>query len=143
MFEEVLVKDHSLEHGPGRVGMLEFVGIEEAMQEQGDARKEETEDGEQYEIEGIVGAAPGILAQGIAGRRLDRPFLIGALHLGMHGRRRVYQPTPPCTGIRTTQRQVRRHPDDEPGYTAAVIEPEPKTSLPPASRGTRPAGGWR
>ena len=107
MFEEVLVKDHSLEHGPGRVGMLEFVGIEEAMQDQGDARKEETEDGEQHEIIGIVGAARRVLAQRIVGRRFDRPPVIGALHLGMHGRRRVYQQTFPCTGIGDIQTMSR------------------------------------
>ena len=79
MLEEILVGNEALEHGPGRVRMLEFVGIEEANGNRRDAGHQKAGNGDEQEslIDAQLRIATPRLAQGW--RR--RPSAMLGLHL--------------------------------------------------------------
>jgi hypothetical protein len=57
MLEEVPVGEHSSEYAPGRVGMLELVGVKSSNRQRGYPCQKEASDGDQREVDGIVGLA--------------------------------------------------------------------------------------
>jgi hypothetical protein len=78
MFKEVLVGEHSTEHTPGRVSMLEFVGIEGSMQDNGYPRQEKASAGEHD----TIGPALHVASQGDPHRPLERSLSLMVLHFG-------------------------------------------------------------
>jgi hypothetical protein len=59
MLEKILVGEKSPKRAPGRVRMLEFVGIEEANGKRGNPRQEKANHREPQVADGKVGFAPG------------------------------------------------------------------------------------